>query len=84
MALELRYAVANLVTDYQGQRVVLSVDEAWHASDPFVKANPDLFTDQPKRIMGIAAPDRPKRGRPPVEAASDVPGEQRNVRRAKA
>ena len=36
--MDLKYAVANLVTDWHGDKVVLAADEPWHASDPFVKS----------------------------------------------
>jgi hypothetical protein len=74
-----RFAVANVVTVWDGQKVVLQKGEAWWAADPFVKSRPDLFADEPTVVKA-----RPRATTPPVEAASAAPGEKRTTRRAKA
>jgi hypothetical protein len=66
-----RYAVTTAVTSWQGDKVVLNRGVAWHASDPFVKANPDLFVDEPPVVLGHV-----------VESASRAPGEKRSTKRA--
>lgn len=67
-----RYAVADLVTVYEGQKVVLERGEAWWSDDPFVKLRPDLFSDEPTKV----------RGQRPVEQATKNPGQKRAARRA--
>lgn len=54
-----------------GARVRLVADEAWDASDPIVKAAPQLFADRPAVVRGSVVA--------PVEAATAVPGEKRSV-----
>lgn len=49
--------------------------EPWAAGDPFVKARPDLFGDQPERIR------RTVPAMPVVEQASKAPGEKRTTKR---
>ena len=58
--------------------------ETWYADDPMVKANPSLFTDDP-RTAGIRTtaplPEADQLGRPdaPVEQATAAPGERRSA-----
>ena len=77
----LKYAVANLVTDWNGDKVVLAADEPWHDTDPFVKANPDLFRDTPRNVKGYPAAKATKT-RAAVESADAEPGSKRTTRRA--
>lgn len=68
-----------------GLRVRLSAGEAWWASDPFVKARPDLFTDVPAVVRGqrsVKAVPAEKIAAPEVESAMAVPGVKRQVKRA--
>jgi hypothetical protein len=55
----------------------------WPADDPVVKANPDMFSDDPRHGMLFSRPlqadDYPDA--PVVEQATAAPGERRNVRR---
>jgi hypothetical protein len=81
--MDLKYAVTNLVTEWHGDKVVLAADEPWHASDPFVKAHPDLFVDTPRVVRGYAERPAARRGQADAEAATAVPGEKRTTRRAK-
>lgn len=76
----LKYAVANLVTNWNGDKVVLAADEPWHDTDPFVKANPHLFIDAPRHVKGHPEQSTRKQ-RPVVEAADDNPGGKRQTRR---
>lgn len=46
----------------------------WHADCPLVKANPDLFSDEPSVVF-------PRGWEPPVEAATAAPGEHRSTGR---
>lgn len=48
----------------------LHANEAWDANDPFVKDNPNLFSDAPQ--------SEPRRS-VPVEQATAAPGETRTV-----
>ena len=52
----------------------------WPADDPVVKANPAMFSPDPRYgVTFSAAP--PELAEPPVEQATAGPGEKRNVRR---
>lgn len=66
-----RYATSTGVMYWEGQKVTLSRGEVWHATDPFVKANPDLFVESPPVVRGYV-----------VESASKAPGEKRSTKRA--
>lgn len=50
--------------------------EVWAADDPLVKANPDLFSDEPTKLSRSSAVRS-------VEQATAAPGEVRNVKRSK-
>jgi hypothetical protein len=53
----------------------------WPADDPVVKANPDLFSADPR--YGLAYSNEPDGYRDPVvETATAAPGERRSTRRA--
>jgi hypothetical protein len=54
-------------------RVHLNPDQQWDADDPFVKARPDLFTENPLNVQRTVA-------EPPVERATRAPGEKRTTR----
>ncbi|RBQ21608.1 hypothetical protein DP939_02545 [Spongiactinospora rosea] len=60
------------VVHWEGGRVHLLRDQPWDADDPFVKARPDLFAEHPQD---------PQRTAPPVERATQAPGERRQTRR---
>jgi len=66
------YKFANTTaTVYEnGMRLQLTVDDIWEASDPFVKARPDLFNDEPVRVNAT------------IEQATAAPGETRTTKRA--
>lgn len=66
-----RYATSTGVTYWEGHKVPLTRGEVWHASDPFVKAHPELFVDAPPVVRGYV-----------VESASKAPGEKRSTKRA--
>lgn len=70
----IKYGNCEAVTFIKGRRVVIHVDAPWDASDPAVKARPDLFSDEPIDRQGIA----------PVEQATAVPGEKRTTARKAA
>ena len=71
------FAKANCVVVWNEFKVVIHNGEAWHASDPFVKANPHLFAAAPTIVKGHPAVSKP------VESASAEPGEKRTTRRTK-
>lgn len=64
------YATANTVTyTAGGKRVRLASGDVWDATDPFVKARPDLFADEPPVVHSTE---------PQVERATAAPGEKRH------
>lgn len=71
------FALATLATtDPATGLIVRTVEgEPWAAQDPFVKARPDLFGDQPERIRRTVA------FVPIIEQASKAPGEKRTTKR---
>lgn len=67
-------ALATTSVGWDGGRVRLSEGDLWAADDPFVKAHPDLFTDDaPARMI--------HRTVAPIEQATRRPGERRDTRR---
>jgi hypothetical protein len=60
------------VVRWEGGRVRLNPDQQWDADDPFVRARPELFAENPQA---------PQRTVPPVERATQAPGERRQTRR---
>jgi len=46
------YGATEAVTFHKGARVTVHQDEPWSASDPFVKARPDLFVGDPLKVQG--------------------------------
>lgn len=60
------------VVRWEGGRVHLRPDQQWDADDPFVKARPELFAEDPQA---------PQRTAPVVERATQAPGERRQTRR---
>jgi len=70
------FAKANMSTGWNGGVVQLKKDEVWEASDPFVKANPDMFSDVPEYARNTADPRHRAR---PIERATAKPGEKRPV-----
>ncbi len=74
-------STCSLVDPVSGLKVRLSQGEAWWASDPFVKARPDLFVAVPSVVRGA-----PGRKVVPVvsevEVASAVPGVKRSVKKS--
>jgi len=78
-------STCTLVDPASGLKVRLSEGEAWWASDPFVKARPDLFVSAPANVRGQrGAKSTPveKIVLPEVEQAVSVPGVKRQVKRA--
>ena len=67
---------ANCTTSMRyGERVVrVAQGDPWHADDPFVRAHPELFDDQPERVFGTVEREAP------VERATARPGEKRVTR----
>ena len=75
----------TLVDPASGLKVRLSEGEAWWASDPFVKARPDLFVSAPANVRGqrgVKSTPVEKIVLPEVEQAVSVPGVKRQVKRA--
>ncbi|PZG53140.1 hypothetical protein C1I98_06170 [Spongiactinospora gelatinilytica] len=60
------------VVRWEGGRVHLNTDQQWPADDPFVKAHPALFAEDPQS---------PQRTAPVVERATQAPGERRQTRK---
>ena len=78
-------STCTLVDPASGLKVRLSEGEAWWASDPFVKARPDLFVSAPANVRGqrgVKSTPTEKIVLPEVEQAVSVPGVKRQVKRA--
>lgn len=68
-----------------GQVAQVRKGQHWPATDPVVKARPDLFTDDPRYgLVYTAAPPGHdgELNEIPVETATAAPGERRNARRS--
>jgi len=63
------YSNTNTRLGFNGRRFTLTVDQPWDASDPLVKARPELFTKQPTVVASTVEPK--------VEQATRAPGEKR-------
>lgn len=70
------YANCEAVVYEGGLRVQLVADQIWAADDPIVKARPDLFSKEPRKVNRTTATTAA-----PVESASAAPGEKRTTRR---
>lgn len=68
----LKFAKTTTTVNFDGRIVRLAEGDPWHATDPFVIARPELFSDLPARVYGTRAV---------VEQASAAPGERRTVKR---
>ena len=70
----------SLVTDPStGVRGKVQKGTHWPADDPVVKANPDLFSEDPRWGMNYSV--EPDGYDAPVEQATAAPGERRQTRR---
>lgn len=58
----------------------------WPADDPYVRAHPELFSEDPRFHLAFTEPRDwyldPDMSEPDVETATAVPGEKRNTRRS--
>lgn len=69
---------------FAGGRYRVSPGEPWDASDPLVKAYPDLFVTEPAAVRSTAVPgDYIRTDDLQVERATRAPGERRTTRRAR-
>jgi hypothetical protein len=74
------YATAQFQTVLNnGQRAVIPKGSHWPADDPVVRANPDVFSTDPR--YGMLYSVEPAGYDAPVETATAAPGERRNTRR---
>ena len=71
-----KFPTAATSLGWRGITIDLRPDQVWSADDPFVKAHPDLFADEPPILQHSSGARR--RG---VEQATSAPGEKRDVRR---
>lgn len=62
-----------------GGRVRVAKGTHWPATDPAVRARPDLFSDDPR--WGLLYTVEPDGYDAPIETASAAPGEKRSARR---
>lgn len=62
-----------------GRRAVIPKGSHWPADDKVVRSNPDCFSDDPR--YGLLYSTEPAGYDAPIEEATSVPGEKRNVRR---
>lgn len=70
----LKFSRNNGTVRYDNRLIRMHVDQVWSADDPFVRARPDLFADEPLSVN--------RTGEPPIERATARPGEKRTVRKA--
>lgn len=71
----------SVVTTPDGGRHTVQGGQHWPADDPVVRANPSLFSADPR--YGVSFSVVPAElSEPPVEQATAAPGEKRNARRA--
>lgn len=69
------YATRTCAVAWKPRAIQVTAGEAWDPTDPFVKANPELFTAEPGKLRRtVPAP-------PVVEAATANPGERRSTSR---
>lgn len=66
------YARNQLVAYVDGARIALEVDDVWAADDPIVKARPDLFSAEPRKVHRTTAQPGGE-----IETATARPGEKR-------
>jgi hypothetical protein len=64
------YAAAQCSVRHNNMTIRLMPGDPWDASDPFVRARPDLFSDVPAMVH-----------RTVVEQATAAPGERRMTKR---
>lgn len=64
------YPNCRAVVAYNGSRVRLDPRQSWAADDPFVKARPDLFDNDPRQVARTAEVP---------EATTRAPGEVRQT-----
>lgn len=71
----------SVVTTPDGGRHTVQGGQHWPADDPVVRANPGLFSPDPR--YGVSFSVAPAElSEPPVEQATAAPGEKRATRRA--
>ena len=68
------------VTSPDGARMVVQKGSHWPADDPIVRAQPSLFSSDPRYGLTYSA-EPAGWDDPQVETATAVPGERRNARR---
>lgn len=68
-------STGTVVNPATGLKVRLTELEPWDATDPFVLARPDLFSEAP-RIVRRTVP-----ASAPIEAATKAPGARKAVKR---
>lgn len=67
------YANQSGVRQLDGTPVYFTINEAWRADDPFVRAYPQLFNATPPTVRGTTPAPAAER----VERATRRPGERR-------
>lgn len=71
---QLVFAASTCTVGFDGTPYRLTKDEAWEADHPLVLARPELFSEQPSKVVRAPRDEM-------VELAVAVPGEKRHVRR---
>lgn len=66
------FAAAQCAVHWNGLTLRLNPGDPWDATDPFVRARPDLFSDVPAVVNRTSVR---------VEQATAAPGERRTTRR---
>jgi hypothetical protein len=83
MSITVVYAKAPIRVVINGSVMKFPPGSHWPADDPFVVANPDQFSTDPRYHMAFTELRPGYLGdEPPVEQASAAPGERRNTRRS--
>jgi len=73
-----KYAGMAITPD--GGHMAVAIGQHWQADDPVVKANPQMFSTDPRHgLCGYGTPTPEML--PPVEEATAAPGEKRPVGR---
>lgn len=63
------------------QRVHIHLGSAWAADSVVVRQHPDLFSDDPRRALGLDIVPPARTEEAPVEQKTAAPGEKSNVKR---
>lgn len=72
----------TIIDPSTGLKIRLSPGEAWWASDPIVKARPELFNRLPVTVRGVPSQRKSDSSDSPIENATANPGVKRQVKKS--